>query len=70
MSRKARKALMRPYEPTRAERRLAAALLDETGEGLGEPLPHDVAFLVADVPTDSGGVKKVVWFAAAPADAE
>ena len=70
MSRKERKALMRPYEPTRAERRLAAALLDETGEGLGEPLPHDVAFLVADVPTDSGGVKKVVWFAAAPADAK
>lgn len=70
MSRKERKALMRPYEPTRAERRLAAALLEETGEGLGAPLPHDVAFLVADVPTELGGTKQVVWFASAPADAK
>jgi hypothetical protein len=70
MSRKERKALMRPYEPTRAERRLAAALLEETGEGLGAPLPHDVAFLVADVPTELGGTKQVVWFASAPKDAK
>ena len=69
-SRKERKALMRPYEPTRAERRLAAALLEETGEGLGAPLPHDVAFLVADVPTELGGTKQVVWFASAPKDAK
>ena len=69
-SRKERKALMRPYEPTRAERRLAAALLEETGEGLGAPLPHDVAFLVADVPTELCGTKQVVWFASAPKDAK
>ena len=69
MSRKARKALMRPYEPTRAERALAAALLEETAEGLGEAPPHDVAFLVADVPTELGGCEKVVWFASSAADA-
>ena len=67
MSRKARKALMRPYEPTRAERALAAALLEETAEGLGEAPPHDVAFLVADVPTELGGCEKVVWFASSSA---
>jgi tRNA(Arg) A34 adenosine deaminase TadA len=70
MSRKARKALMRPYEPTRAERALAAALLEETAEGLGEAPPHDVAFLVADVPTELGGCEKVVWFASSAADAK
>ena len=70
MSRKERKALMRKYEPTRAERRLAAALMEETGEGLGEPIPHDVAFLVVDVPAELGGTEKVVWFASSPADAK
>ena len=68
MSRKARKALMRPYEPTCVERALAAALLEETAEGLGEaPEAHDVAFLVADVPTELGGCEKVVWFASSSA---
>ena len=67
MSRKARKALMRPYEPTCVERALAAALLEETTEGLGEAPPHDVAFLVADVPTELGGCEKVVWFASSSA---
>ena len=68
MSRKARKALMRPYEPTCVERALAAALLEETTEGLGEaPEAHDVAFLVADVPTELGGCEKVVWFASSSA---
>ena len=68
MSRKARKALMRPYEPTCVERALAAALLEETTEGLGEaPRSHDVAFLVADVPTELGGCEKVVWFASSSA---
>ena len=71
MSRKARKALMRPYEPTCVERALAAALLEETTEGLGEaPRSHDVAFLVADVPTELGGCEKVVWFASSAADAK
>ena len=68
MSRKARKALMRPYEPTCVERALAAALLEETTEGRGgEAPPHDVAFLVADVPTELGGCEKVVWFASSSA---
>ena len=61
---------MRPYEPTLAERALAAALLEETAEGLGEAPPHDVAFLVADVPTELGGCEKVVWFASSAADAK
>jgi len=69
MSRKERKELMKPYEPTRADRVLASALLEETGEGLGAPIPHDVAFVVVDVPNGFGGSNKIVWFAASDSDA-
>lgn len=75
MSRAERKAAMRPYEPTQAERKLAAALQRElTSETCTSwandsvVTENDVAFVVVDVPNELGEPHQIVWFASAPKD--